>query len=268
MPHDGKDELARALPGADSQLGLFPARITTRYPSSPIGKDYAFLCESGNAGTFHCKTDSLGKPARANEWIGQSIAYHLGIPVPEFRVIEDSDGETYFGSREIISTALPMDVVHFLSHPKKDELGRVSEWLGRRLSGLTALDLLLGNPDRTIQNFVFVPDGTTRKLCAIDFADIDLKLLSSDRFPIVGTNTMRHGRFLRSRHGFFADSALEMVDRIEAVPLGLIEGILRGMPDDWMDGDQRNDIVDAWSGNQIAARLSVLRTGLSDESFL
>lgn len=268
MPQDGKNEADKTSLKASSQLGLFPARITTRYPSSPIGKDYAFLCEAGNDGTFHCKGDKSNKLVRANEWIAQSLTHHLGIPVPEFRVIEDADGETFFGSREIISTALQSDVVHFLSYAQLDETGRASEWLGRQLSGLTAVDLFLSNPDRTMQNFVFVLDGAMRRLCAIDFADVDLKDLTSDRFPIVGTNTMRHGRFLRSKHGFFVESALEMIDRIEAVPRGLIEGILRDMPDDWMTGDQRNDIVDAWSGKQIAARLSALRAGISDESLI
>lgn len=268
MPQDGKDEPAKAPLTARSQLGLFPARITTRYPRNPIGKDYAFLCEAGGDGTFHCKSDTSAKPVRANEWIAQSLAQHLGIPVPEFRVIEDAEGETFFGSREIISTAQMADVVHFLSYAQLDELGRVSEWLGRQLSGLTAVDLFLSNPDRTLQNFVFVHDGGMRQLCAIDFADVDLKDITSDRFPIVGTNTMLHGRLLRSRHGFFVESALEMIDRIEAIPRGLIEGILRGMPDDWMAGAQRNDIVDAWSDKKIAVRLSALRAGIKDGSLI
>lgn len=81
-------------------------------------------------------------------------------------------------------------------------------------------------------------------------------------------NTMRHGRLLRSKHGFFVESALEMIDRIEAIPRGLIEGILRGMPDDWMAGAQRNDIVDAWSDKKIAVRLSALRAGIKDGSLI
>ncbi|HWV61498.1 MAG TPA: HipA family kinase [Sphingopyxis sp.] len=268
MPEDGKVETGSASSTARAEPSLFPARITTRYPANPIGKDYAFLCEAGSEGTFHCKRDTFNKPVRGNEWFSQSLTQHLGIPVPEFRIVEDTNGETYFGSREIISTAHQIDVVRFLNYEQLDEIGRAAEWLGRRLSGLTAVDLFLSNPDRTMQNFVFVSKGATRQLCPIDFADVDLKDITSERFPIVGTNTMRHGRFLRSKHGFVVESALEMIDRIEAIPHGLIDGILRGMPDDWMASDQRNNIVDAWSGKKIAARLSALRAGISDESLL
>jgi len=266
MPQDGKDEPNRAPLMAGNQPGLFPARITTRYPSNPIGKDYAFLCEAGNDGTFHCKSDSFNKPVRANEWFAQSLARELLISVPEFRVIEDADGETFFGSREIISTALKFDIAQYLLRPQMDEIGRASEWLGRYLSGLTVVDLFLNNPDRTTSNFVFVPEGTTRRLCAIDFADVELKDLSGDRFPIATSNTMRHGKLLRNVHGFFVESAFEMIDRIEAVSRSLVEGIFRGMPYEWMAGDQQNEIIDVWASDKKTARLSALRDRISDGS--
>lgn len=268
MPQDGQTASGKQAIEPGLQPGLFPARITTQYPADPIGKDYAFRCEAGNDGSFHCKTDSANKSVRANEWISQSLAQHLGIAVPEFRIIENDIGETFFGSREIFSTGLSADILHYLNHPQTDEMGRRGEWVGRYLSRLTALDLFLNNPDRTVKNFVFIPDGGTRRISAIDFADVQLEDISSDRFPIAACNTMRHGKVLRNVHGFFVESAFEMIDRIAAVPRSLVEGILRGMPYEWMAGDQQNAFVDAWSGGEFAVRLSALRVGVSDGSLL
>jgi hypothetical protein len=267
MPNDGAHSLGNIPSGLDSQLSLLPTRISTVYPSQPIGKHISFVGTAVDGSVYHCKSDADERPIRATEWIAQSLARHLGIAVPEFRVMERND-ETFFGSRQAVSTADFFELQDFLTRNQLNELGGTSDWLGRRLSGLYVLDLFLNNPDRGLNNFLLEKDGYTRKLCAIDFADARLEDISSDRFPIAGSNTIVKGRYLRSVHGFYLDAALEMIERIRAVPASEMNGILAGMPSDWMSDDQKSQFCEAWAGGLFEFRLSALRAGLEDGSRL
>lgn len=267
MPNDEARFLGNIPSSSDSQLSLLPTRISTVYPSQPTGKHISLVGEAKDGHIYYCKCDADGRPIRATEWVAQSLARHLGIAVPEFRVMEHN-GETFFGSRQAVSTAGFFEVHDFLTRNQPDELGGASEWVGRRLSGLYVLDLFLNNPDRGLNNFLLETDGYTRKLCAIDFADARLEDISSDRFPVASSNTIVKGKYLRDVHGFYLDAALEMIERIRAVPASEMNGILGGMPSDWMSDDQKSQFCEAWAGDRFESRLSALRTGLEDESRL
>ncbi len=266
IPGDGTRPSVHAPSDLNSQLSLLPTRISTIYPSQPIGKHIKFLCVAVDGFNYHCKADADARPIRATEWIAQSLARQalVGIAVPEFRVMEHN-GETFFGSRQAISTASNFEVRDFLARQQPNELGGTADWFGKRLSGLYVFDLFFSNPDRELSNFVLEKDG---RLCAIDFADARLEDIASDRFPIAACNTIVKGRYLRSVHGFHLDAALEMVDRIRAVPASEVNGILGGMPDDWMSDDQKSQFCEAWAGSRFEFRLSVLRAGLKNGSRL
>ena len=270
MPDDGPRPLGNNPSRLDSQLSLLPTRISTRYPSQPIGKHYGFRCEADDGQTYHCKSDADGRPIRATEWISQSLALHLGIAVPNFRIMEDRDGETYFGSHGHIRTAAPFKLNYLLTtRTMVNELGGPAgpmSWLGPRLSGLYALDMFLNNDDRNLRNFVLLEDSVPNVLCAIDFADARLEDITSDRFPVATSNTVCNGKFVESVHGFSLDSALEMIERIVAIPVSAIDGIIGKMPNDWMVDDQKLQIREAWVGSRLEPRLSALRAGLEDGS--
>lgn len=268
MPRDGNSARGLTSTVLGTQPSLFPTRISTTYPTSPIGKDYAFLCEAFDDGTYHCKQDSFGKSVRATEWVCQTLVRHLGIAVPEFRIMDNRNGATFFGSKQAISSASPFHLNAYLNQPQSDETGRVTQWLGRHLSMVYIIDLFLGNPDRTLTNFVLEKDGITSRLCLIDFADAQLEQLSSDLFPIAGSNTLWNGRLLRKLHGFFPDSAIEMIERIGAVPDEFMSGIIEGMPNDWMAGEGKQKLYDSWASRSRLPRLSALRTGITNGSLL
>lgn len=268
MPSKDEDSIPESSRGGRIQPSLFPIRIGTIYPSNPIGKDHAFMCEAVGGGTYYCKEDKDGKPARAADFIGTSLASHLGIAVPEYCIMEDANGDTYFGSRQSLSTADPFHLQAFLTSPKTNELGQRVDWLGRHLAMVYVLDLFVSNVDRNNRNFVLERDGLLPRLCTIDYADAQLGDLSTGRFPVAATSTIRHGRFIRNVHGFFADSALEMVERIRVVPNEFLVGILGGMPDDWLADDQKRMLCDFWASGARESRLSALHTGIVDGSLL
>ena len=104
MPGKGALAASRSTAERDAQLNLLPTRVGTIHPGSSNGKHIKFLCTGVDGHMYHCKDDADGRPIRATEWFAQRLAHHLGIAVPESRVMEH-EGNTYFGSRQVLSTA-------------------------------------------------------------------------------------------------------------------------------------------------------------------
>ena len=257
------------VPESMAQKSLLPLRFRTIYPHLTNGADLSFVCEAEVGGTFYCKDDKSGRSIRSTEWFCTRLASHVGILTADCAVMESAeDGKTYFGSLSHLSTASMFEVRDFLTQPHKGELGQPSEWPGRYLSSLYALDLFLNNPDRGISNFLMRVDGMSRLLCAIDFAAVRLGDLSTRNFLVATDPTVSVGKLLRRLHGFFRDSAFEMIDRIAAIPRDTVRGFLREMPDEWMVAEQREGISDLWSEKRLGGRLMALRTGIADESLL
>lgn len=250
---------------AGSEPELFNKRVSTRFPA-PNGADISFSCFADTGEIYFCKADRDGRAIRATEWFFTRLANHVGIATPQCSVMEDPEsGETYFGSRSVGSTHSMLRVRAFLLRAKTDELGRQSEWLGHYLAGLYAFDLFACNPDRQLSNFLL--EDNTRRLLAFDFASAHLSRLATTQFPIEGTPTLQVGRVLRKTHGFDAAFALEMVDRLAAVPSSLVESILGEIPGEWITSAQSEVVYEAWS-DRDQSRLSALRAGLKGGSLL
>jgi hypothetical protein len=249
----------------ETQAALIPHRVAQKYPAQPTGRDVRFFC-SDEAGRFiFAKGDDGPRRVRAAEWIGNSIARHLGLPTADFDIIEDA-GETYFGSVRNPSTADQSMMKAYLSRQQLGELGQPLDRPGRFLSSLHALDLLLNNVDRYPSNFALVPDGPTYRLVAIDFGSARLADLASTRFPSPTDTTMRIGKPFRTLHGNHIGAALEIVDRVAAIPMDVIDAILQSMPSAWMTTEEKRVIRGDWLELGNGVRLPALRAGLKDGS--
>jgi hypothetical protein len=242
---------------------LIPHRMSGRFPP-PNGADIAFFGLTAEGG-FYCKEDKDGRPIRATEMLCTRIAGHSGVLTPHCAVVEDDEGETYFGSLALLSPAGIFEVRSALITPATSEIGSPDPWLGSYLSSLYALDLAVGNPDRSMTNFLM--DASDRQLRAFDFASADLKKLATDRILIEGTRTLSVGRVLRSKHGFDLDAALEMVKRLEATPVKTIRRFLGELPNGWLTQREGDVLCDDWE-NRLGARLAALSAGLRDGSLL
>ncbi|WP_374387503.1 HipA family kinase [Sandaracinobacter sp.] len=253
------DEHAPTLP--------FELAVSTEYYVTK-GQDIAFRCDAKEGGTYFCKDDKNGRAIRATEWFFTRLAGHLGVPVPECRVLVQRNGNRVFGSLMSPSTADDNDAMHYLSTPQRDEIGAPIERMGRFLSGITALDLFANNPDRGLHNFILNGPPGRRTLRPIDFASADIMSLASERFPGPQSPTVTDGRFLRRAHGFFLDASLEMVDRLAGVPESAISDILNDAPAEWMNASSKGAIVEVWRKRGFEVRLSAIRQGLRDGSLL
>jgi hypothetical protein len=249
------------------QAPLLNRRITTRLCGDPVGKDIDFRCFTADGGPYFCKSDKDLRSIRATEYIATGLARHVGIAVADFAIIEDNDLQTYFGSRSPESLASDREIERLLNNPAKNEIGQPSAWPGQYLASLTAFDMFIDNPDRCIRNFVLDRSTAPARLCAIDFASARFIDCTVDRFPVESDPTVWVGKFWDTVHGRHVESAVEMLDRLIAVPVSILDQIMRPMPDDWLDPDQREGLRKFWEDGRRLDRISRLRA-LSYESHI
>jgi hypothetical protein len=81
-------------------------------------------------------------------------------------------------------------------------------------------------------------------------------------FPDSATETLAVARQLRQVHGFFEDSALQMLESIAAVPPTVVASFFRELPTEWIDAYEMGRIVDLWAGEGLGMRINLLREGL------
>lgn len=250
------------------QGNLFPLSVSVVLPGDWPGGDLAFRAMIGSE-IYYCKRDKDGRPVCATEWFCTSLAQHLAIPVPDFGVVAcPYTGDLIWGSKNAGDVAGRFELDDFLQTPPADGVHSPFAWLGRYLSGLYVLDLFVGNPDRQACNFLLAKAGGARRLLAFDFASARLDGIGGTTFPLEASKTFSVGRALRAQQGFFQDSAAEMLDRIGAVPVAVIRGVVESMPDDWLTGEQKRGICELWSNGKVGDRLQALRRGIKDESLL
>jgi hypothetical protein len=242
------------LPLAE-QGSFFHVRVAARYPAFPNGKDITFHCQGDDGRIYFCKDDTGARPVRATEWIATNLAKHLGISVGNCVIIEEDD-RSFFGSQSPRSVATDFALQDHIEKSARNELGQPEPWIGRYFSQVWAFDLFIDNPDRHLRNFILDLDGSTAQVRAIDFADASVLEFSVDKFPVASASTSRIGRIVRKRHGTHRAAAFEILDRLRAVPLSVIEDILKGMPESWLSRDQAGGLLEVWSDGRIEQRLS------------
>ncbi|PKB19189.1 hypothetical protein B0I00_1419 [Novosphingobium kunmingense] len=251
-----------------SQKPMFPARLNTReFP--PAGAHIALAGRADDGEFYFCKDDRSGQPIRLREFVFSSLAQEVGLPTPGFRVIEDDlTGETFFGSRRLPSTASDAAKKRFLRTERRDELGRHVDFPGRWLSQLHIFDMFLDNWDRSIDNIIALEDGSRLRLCPIDFAAAELANAPPDRFPVAETETVTVAKLLRIVHGFFPDSAHQMLTKIGAVPSAVFGSFFEGLPFEWTDQRERDSLCDFWASQRLGYRIDALRSKLDDGQVL
>lgn len=248
------------------QEAMFRARVSTRLPSFPNGKDISFHCIADDGRIYFCKEDSAVVPVRAIEWVATSLAHHLGIPVAEFMVIEDENGDTFFGSRSperVISNKF--ELADHIRRSANDEMGRPRPWMGQFFSKLCAFDLFICNPDRDLQNLILDRDGGLGVLKAIDFASAAF-IPFPDRKMLIETDpTVLVGEAQRAQFGSHKQIALEMLDRISSVPVSVLASFVKQMPEDWLPEDQASEFLEVWSSGKIRERVKELKALIENE---
>ncbi len=258
--------MSSATSSTGSQQTLFHVRVGTPLPTFGNGKDIAFPCIGDDGNTYYCKGDSRGLPLRAIEWTCHSLAKHVGLSVADYAIVANDNGETYFGSKSPKNViAARFELENALRLAANDEVGRPVPWVGQYLSQLFAFDHFVCNPDRDTQNIILDKDNSPHLIRAIDFADAELLPFPVGKSLIETAPTVRVGKHLRAQYGTHKPIALEMLERIGAVPQSVIAGMLGQMPEDWLSEDQAGDFVEVWSDGRCEKRINELKTLIEHE---
>lgn len=255
---------------ASGQRELLPLELTGVRPGTPQGQHIAFVGEVGPQ-SYYCKSDQNGQGVCATEWFYTSLASLLGIAVPDFVQIRNPEnGELLFGSKESWGTADRFEVETLLTTPPNADpaIGDPYPWLSSYLSRLYAFDLLIGNGDRHLANYLLVRGQAGRQLLAFDFASAELESGAISHFAIAESRTLFVGRQLRKLRVFDGRSAAQLINQAHAIPLADIEAILTGIPAEWLSNERRGRVYEQWSTGNVADRLEALQRGLTDGSLL
>jgi len=236
----------------------------------PEGAHINFLARASDNQTYYCKSDTFDIAVRMREAVYSRLAWHLGIPTPNFvEIFDDQTGESFFGSKRHVSTSLSIERKRFLRTERRDDRNQPLPFPGRMLSQLYALDMFIYNEDRSADNIIFHSEGANgRRLCPIDFALSSLSGRAVNEFPVESTETVQVGKRLRLVHGTFIDSALELVDRIDSMPADIFSGFFADLPIEWTNVAEREWLHAFWNGPNKSKRLENLRSGLRDGHLL
>lgn len=246
-----------------SEPALLPDRISTIHDNVAQGADLKFFCTTVSGHNFYVKSDSRQLPIRATEYLLYSLARHLEINVPDFAVLENDLGETFFGSKTVFSSASIIDAKYLMTRPSINELGQPTT-IGKFCSRVHAFDLIFMNDDRAANNFLFTEDGMRKNMYAIDFADADVLAINHQQIFTSTSNTIRQKNIYQNYHGFDTELAIKLVDNLGEVEQSFIQRVLEEIPDDWMNSTTRKLLCEGWSNGNLAARVQTVRSYLTD----
>lgn len=257
-----------------TQLEAIPLRIieyrpfTSRRTMHAIGRA---LGEDGNY--YFVKANQGGDLVCATEWVCNSLADSLNLPVANPKILRTNNGELVYGTREFSPKLADIEAARLLFGQAGNNVF-VPE-LAQVLSSTYALDLVVGNIDRHQDNFVISLEAANSAgqqvghVNLIDFGCADL--LEKQKLPLPlpqNSNTVRIGRQLRHVHGFARTAAETLLLRMREGRKFLLERAMFGMPSEWLTREQRESFGNWFTSPQFEHRINVIGQGLVDGSYL
>jgi hypothetical protein len=253
----GRSELAAAEP----QLPFIS--ISSASPREEIGKDIKYFGFSRDGNQYWLKDDCRGLQVRASEMFCYGVSRALGYAVPDYGVAQYA-GDTYFASRDDLSSGRDLITERRLSERRLSAEGMPNPEPGRYLAKTYALDMLLGNPDRQLRNFIAGRDGMSEVLYLIDFGDVLLKALGTGRFPAFTSHTRLLWRRLRAIHEPSLEIVVGAAVHFRSLSAGQVCSILQGIPDEWLPASQKELIHQVWTSGQMDRHISSFVSGVED----
>lgn len=258
-----------------TQLEAFAPRIVDYQPFSMNSTAHArgtAVADDGNR--YIVKGMDGQKSICATEWICASIANMLNVPVPEHKALRNLNGEILYGSRDIGNrlTVLEANKILYSGVPSND---LSTPLLATILSKIYALDLLLGNDDRHIENFIFTRELSDEhplqiaRIRAIDFgASTITDIEKSPSILDPRCNTIKIAREIRKSHTFENQPAISLCTRFRDNRELMLTNAMYDLPRDWMSDNERDKVFAYIMSNQFDAHMYNVERGLSNGTYL
>jgi hypothetical protein len=214
-----------------------PVFSTDTFSPPEDANDSECLAECANTGhRYLCKKNT--PYLAASEWICHHIARACGLPVPNFAAIRIEGRSDYLFGTEWMDGAIGYAV----ALPIVKNGGIFSEAL--------ALDYSISNPDRHLENYLYLEKDGEVEVTIIDFSRAFLVAgWPLPELPMDGANaTVDSIDQWTVHHSYVAASANKIISRFMSLPNSFIDPVLDGLAPGWLDVPMRNKIAAWWSG--------------------
>lgn len=238
--------------GSQSVSPLFPVEIAYKIPNPFPTADLKEVAVGVDGCEYAVKSVNDHAFLPASEWFCYHLAGRVQLASPAFAMLIDNGVEA-FGSRfeggiSQWSKVAPVDQMSLLSTCGKD------------MSRIVALDLMIGNDDRHLNNFLFRDQqlGGGKTVFAMDFSrSLFIRGWPKDFFPMPPeSKTMQVMKILKTM-GFWDTSAASLVlTSIQSIAASEVDGWLATMPSNWVTNLSINEVAGWWGSTAFDARVA------------
>lgn len=227
--------------------------------------DCALFCRCDDGSDYAVKDASKYPHLPHTEWFCTRVGERVGLASPVCAVVNVKNLPC-FGSRW--ETGHDPDDWWVKAHSGEIEFDLVAPTISRIL----AFDLFVHNDDRHLHNYIIRRQRMGHAVLAFDYSRAWLH----HGFPLPdgpigpGSNTIRAYRFLNNLFpGFLRIQDVEHVfERLGELSAVAIETIISEHPASWLTAERSDAILDWWDSPRRLARISSVKEGILDGSYL
>lgn len=217
-----------------SQASFFPIQCNRTKPK-PTGADADFIaiCDATTE-RYLCKGQSKYSYLPSTEWICSSLARDVGLPVPDFSVIEmiTDPGVYLFGSQWI---AGGLDFTVALSRVSNPDL----------FSQIFGVDWFVHNDDRHLGNYLYIEILGDVILRPMDFSrSWGYHGWPLPNLPMNQCNTLQQKPKWEAEFTYVKPDTV--LDKIDLLPSEWMERTLDALPPAWVTPAERADLIQWW----------------------
>lgn len=244
------------------QKELLPIDAVQIHRNTQGSADLQVIVTASNNKDYAVKmvTDGQGY-VPATELFCYELARLLDVPTPSYDLITMRDGSLAFGS-------VWEGGVHHISEANQiiDILtGKISvRDLNQFLSRVYAFDLFINNLDRHFGNYLFRQSYNSLIGLAFDYsrAWYEVGAYQYDSLNDKNSNTQKCHAFIKEYNKYDRNSAIKTLNKISTITSKEIENVLQTIPDAWLSGNIKNEIVDWWDSPLMTGRITKLIGGI------
>lgn len=231
---------------------LFPVEISYKIPNPFPSADLKEVAVGIDGCEYAAKSVKDHACLPASEWFCYHLAGRVQLALPAFATLLDGPEEV-FGSRfeggaTQWAKIAPAEQVNLLTT------------CGRDMSRILALDLLVGNDDRHLNNFLFRDQqlGGGKTVFAMDFSrSLFIRGWPKDVFPMhSNSKTMMVMGILKSINVWDSTAAQVILTTIQSISNSEIAGWLNNMPKSWKINVPVDEAIHWWGTTSFDRRIA------------
>lgn len=243
---------------------MFPLELISFDPPDINSADAAGYGTATDGMVYAIKKYDKQPLLPATEWLCTNLADLCGISVPVCKQIKFPNGEIAFGSR--------------WEGGIEDDTNKTNALLGQlKVKGIEtilptiyAFDLFIHNVDRHMGNYLFRKSHHQSVLMAFDFS----RALLYHNWPLPplplpdNCNSLITFRQISRHHNLDFNQAHIMLDHLDSMNDDVLQKLVDLMPSTWLDAKIRNNLDAWWKSDQRHNRVSEIKVGLNNGTYL